>query len=188
MPPLPLTALLQTALPRMSLASRAVISAFGCLNGKPPCAGESAAWVGRGDRFHLARALRRDGLPPLEQLAGWARVLYWVLTAETTGTTLRQLARGDDMDPAVAYRLVNRLTGQHWSEVRRTGLPGLLPRFHQHCRTHVANHSVVDLSQPTDLVDTGHSTLPSRAAGPRSSRAPVPQPWTPSASSRFNGS
>src|SRR3989440_4016664 len=169
MPPLPLTALLQTALPRMSLASRAVISALGCLNGKPPYAAEIAAWVGLRDRFQLARALRRDGLPPLEQLAGWARVLYWVLTAEATGTTLRQLARGDDMDPAVAYRLVNRLTGQHWSEVRRTGLPGLLPRFHEHCRIHAP-------SPPTDLVDTGMTPLgllPATAYGQHLPVAPL---------------
>src|SRR2546430_8028242 len=134
MPPLPLTALLQTALPRMSLASRAVISALGCLNGKPPCAGEIAAWVGLRDRFQLARALRRDGLPPLEQLAGWARVLYWVLEAESGDRSLLELARREQLDPAVAYRLVHRVTGLRWSQVRRAGLAAMLARFRECCR------------------------------------------------------
>ena len=46
MPPLLLTSVLQTALPRLSPASRAVVSTLGCLNGKTPSAREMAAWVG----------------------------------------------------------------------------------------------------------------------------------------------
>ena len=75
MPPLRLTSLLQTALPDLSSASRAVVNTLGCLNGNAPPARELATWVGLRDRYQLARALRRDGLPPLEQLAGWTREL-----------------------------------------------------------------------------------------------------------------
>jgi DNA-binding beta-propeller fold protein YncE len=169
MPPLRLTSLMQHALPTVSPASRAVISTLGCVNGKTSCAGEIATWVGLRNRFQLARALRRDGLPPLEQLAGWARVLYWVLTAEATGATLRQLAMGDDMDPAVAYRLVHRLTGLHWSEVRNNGLPGLMPRFHEHCKTAIAStHELAVMAEPppamimpqTAMTDHHHSPFP----------------------------
>src|SRR2546427_12281382 len=53
-----------------------------CCNGHASSAGEIAAWVGLRDRHQLARGLRRDGLPPLEQLAGWARGLYWMRSEE----------------------------------------------------------------------------------------------------------
>jgi YVTN family beta-propeller protein len=131
MPPLRLTSLLQTALPDLSTASRAVVNTLGCLNGNAPSAREMADWVGLRDRYQLARALRRDGLPPLEQLAGWTRVLYWMMEAEASGASLRQLAQRERVDPAVAYRLVHRVTGQRWSQAQRAGLPVALLRFRE---------------------------------------------------------
>ena len=77
MPPLPLTTLLQAALPELSTRTRAVLSTLGCYNGDVPAAGEVATLVGMRSRFQLARTLRQEGLPPFEELAGWARVLYW---------------------------------------------------------------------------------------------------------------
>src|SRR2546427_3173038 len=105
-----------------------------CCNGHASSAGEIAAWVGLRDRHQLARGLRRDGLPPLEQLAGWARVLYWVLEAESGDRSLLELARREQLDPAVAYRLVHRVTGLRWSQVRRAGLAAMLARFRERCR------------------------------------------------------
>jgi len=134
MPPLRLTNVLQTALPPLSATSRAVVSALACRNGQAPSAGEIAAWVGLRDRHQLARGLRRDGLPPLEQLAGWARVLYWMLEAEARDSSLLELARREQLDPAVAYRLVHRVTGLRWSQVRRAGLTAMLSRFREGCR------------------------------------------------------
>jgi len=131
MPPLRLTSLLQTALPDLSSASRAVVNTLGCLNGNAPSARELADWVGLRDRYQLARALRRDGLPPLEQLAGWTRVLYWMLEAETSGVSLRQLAQRENVDPAVAYRLVHRVTGVPWSQAQRAGVPLALLRLRE---------------------------------------------------------
>jgi YVTN family beta-propeller protein len=131
MPPLRLTSLLQTALPELSSASRAVVSTLGCLNGNAPSARDMAVWVGLRDRYQLARVLRRDGLPPLEQLAGWTRVLYWMLEAETSGASLRQLAQRERVDPAVAYRLVHRVTGLPWSQAQRAGLSLALLRFRE---------------------------------------------------------
>ncbi|HEV2670972.1 MAG TPA: hypothetical protein VGU74_07760 [Gemmatimonadales bacterium] len=92
-----------------------------------------AAWLGFHDRYQLARSLRRDGLPPLEVLSGWARTLYWILEAETSGISLRELAERERLDPAVAYRLVRRVTGSRWSEVRRDGLASALLRFKDRC-------------------------------------------------------
>src|SRR5204863_5684659 len=102
MPPLRLTNLLEQALPGLSATSRAVVRTLACRNGAAPPAPDVAAWVGARDRFQLARCLRRDGLPPLTELAGWTRVLYWMLEAETTGASLFQLAQREHLDPAVA--------------------------------------------------------------------------------------
>jgi YVTN family beta-propeller protein len=122
MPPLRLTNLLQTALPDLSKPAQAVVCTLACLNGRPPAAREVAVWVGLRDRYHLRRVLRAEGLPPFEQLAGWARVLYWISEAEASGASLLQLARREQTTPAAAYRLVRRVTGTRWSEVRNAGL------------------------------------------------------------------
>jgi DNA-binding beta-propeller fold protein YncE len=133
MPPLPLTNLLHTALPHVSQSGRALLSALGCMNGHAPRSGELAAWLGFHDRYQLARALRREGLPPLEVMSGWARTLYWVQKSESSGWSLRALAEREQLDPAVAYRLVHRVTGRCWSEVRREGLATAVLHFRDRC-------------------------------------------------------
>ena len=150
MPPLPLTNALQTALPPLSATSRAVVSALACCNGHAASANEIAAWVGLRDRHQLARGLRRDGLPPLEQLAGWARVLYWVLEAESGDRSLLELARREQLDPAVAYRLVHRVTGLRWSQVRRAGLAAMLARFREGCPNRATTRTPVAAAAPRD--------------------------------------
>src|SRR6266508_1845734 len=138
MPPLQLTSLLQDTLPHLSYKGRAVLSALGCVNGRVPGSAELAAWLGFHDRYQFARAVRREGLPPLEKLGGWARTLYWLLESETSGATLRSLAERDELDPAVAYRLIRRVTGRRWSEVRQEGLAVALLRFRDQCRDGLA--------------------------------------------------
>lgn len=137
MPPLRLTTLVQGALPHVSPTSRAVLSTLACRNGHAPPAAEVAAWVGLRDRFQLARVLRADGLPPLEQLTGWIRVLYWVLQAEATGASLLELMQREGLDPATGYRLVRRVTGLRWSEVRRQGTSMVLLKLRDRCTTRV---------------------------------------------------
>lgn len=176
MPPLRLTSLLQTALPHLSENGRALLSALGCLNGHPPCPKELAEWLGFHDRYQLARALRREGLPPLEVLAAWARTLYWVLEAETSGLSLRELAEREHIDPAVAYRLVRRVTGQRWSEVRRDGLAVAVLHFRDRCAGSKALPA--KMSQPLPLA-VGDGTMrpmvrPMLAKG--GYRATVPTP------------
>ena len=138
MPPLQLTSLLQNTLPHLSYNGRALISALGCVNGRTPGSQELASWLGFHDRYQLARAMRREGLPPLETLGGWARTLYWLLESETSGATLRKLAERDNLDPAVAYRLIRRITGRRWSEIRRDGMALALLRFREKCRDRLA--------------------------------------------------
>lgn len=134
MPPLPLTTLLQTALPELSTQSRAIVSTLGCYNGDVPAAGDVAALVGMRSRFQLARTLRREGLPPFEELAGWSRVLYWLVEAEASSASLRVLARRAGLDAATAYRLVLRVTRLRWSELQRLGLAATLRRFRERCQ------------------------------------------------------
>ena len=133
MPLLRLTSVLQTALPHLSENGRAILSALGCMNGHAPSSRELAEWLGFHDRYRLARALRREGLPPLEVVSGWARTLYWMTEAEASGRSLRELAERERLDPAVAYRLVRRVTGRRWSEVRRDGLAVIMLRFRDRC-------------------------------------------------------
>lgn len=133
MPLLPLTSVLQTALPDLSKNGRALLGVLGCLNGHLPKSQEFAEWLGFHDRYQLARALRREGLPSIEVIGGWARTLYWMSEAEKTGKSLRELAEREHVDPAIAYRLVRRVTGQRWSEVRREGLAVTMLRFRDCC-------------------------------------------------------
>jgi len=135
MPPLQLTSLLHKTLPHLSVNGRALLSALGCVNGRPTSISELAQWLGFHDRYQLARALKREGLPPMETLGGWTRTLYWIIESQTSGATLRELARRDHLDPAVAYRLVRRITGRRWSQLRRAGLEGALLSFRDHCRS-----------------------------------------------------
>ena len=129
MPLLHLTALLQTALPDLSKAGRAIVSTLACFNGRLTNATKCAALAGLRDRHQLHRQLRRDGLPPFEQLAGWTRVLYWVSEAEKTGASLLELARREHTHAPAAYRLVRRVTGARWTQLRRGGLEVALLRL-----------------------------------------------------------
>jgi DNA-binding beta-propeller fold protein YncE len=134
MPPLPLASALLTRLPWLSAQGRAVINVLVCENGRAGSADLVAARLGLRTRFQLARLLRREGLPPYEMLTGWASVLYWMFEADRGGTTLLAIARRGHMDPAVCYRLIRRLTGLRWSELRRVGTAAVLLRFLTLCR------------------------------------------------------
>src|ERR1043166_2112509 len=133
MPPLQLTHLLHSSLPHVSVRGRALLSALACVNGRPSSTTELAQWLGFHDRYQLARALKREGLPPVETLGGWTRTLYWIIESQASGATLRELAIREHLDPAVAYKLVRRVTGRRWSEVRRDGLMGAVLSFRDRC-------------------------------------------------------
>jgi len=121
-PPLPLAKILNVALPSLSGDARAVVDVLACKNGLLPPAGDVATFLGLRTRHQVARTLRRASLPPLEELAAWTRLFYWVLQWEQTGASLLALARQSHVEPATCYRLVRRLMGQPWSRVRRGGI------------------------------------------------------------------
>src|SRR5712691_4514431 len=87
MPRLPLATILDVAMPSVSGKARAVIDVLACKNGLLPRAGDVATFLGLRTRHQVARTLRRASLPPLEELAAWTRLFYWVLQSEQTGTT-----------------------------------------------------------------------------------------------------
>src|SRR5207247_7050686 len=120
---------LSTARPPLPREARAVVDLLACTNGLLPSGSEVVTFLGLRTRHQVARVLRRAGLPPLEELAGWTRVLHWLNEAERTGNSLLQLARESRLEPATCYRLVRRLTGQPWSRVRRGGVAGALSRL-----------------------------------------------------------
>ena len=129
MPPLPLSTILNVALPSLSGEARAVVDVLACRNGVLPPAGDVATFLGLRTRHQVARALRRANLPPLEELAAWTRLFYWVLQAEQTGASLLSLAHQAGLEPATCYRLVRRLMGRPWSHVRRGGVAGAILHF-----------------------------------------------------------
>jgi len=98
-------------LPHLSLRAQAIVDALLLTGGSIGTAQELAPHIGERNRFALARFLRREGLPPLHDLAGWARVLFWLDSAEQSGCSLCQLAFHANRDPAACYRDVKRVTG-----------------------------------------------------------------------------
>ena len=92
-------------------------------------AAQVAPHLGLHNRFELARFLKREGLPPLHDLAAWASVLAWLDRAEGTGCSLCQLAFRARKDPATCYRTVKRVTGLRWVELRRRGSAWVMQRF-----------------------------------------------------------
>src|SRR5512144_1812366 len=98
MAPLSLTAKLHAALPWVSPQARAILTWLAACNGSIGSAEHLARVVALRSRFQLARLLRRDGLPPVGELAAWTRVLYWLHHAEADGSPLARLALADGLD------------------------------------------------------------------------------------------
>jgi len=119
--------------PDLSLFSRAVIEASLLTGGSIGTAQQVAPSLGLRNRFALARLLKREGLPPLHELAGWASVLTWIDRAECTGCSLCHLAFRERKDPATCYRTVKRITGLRWHELRLRGSEWVVKRFVGHC-------------------------------------------------------
>lgn len=135
MPPLALAQLLHRAVPWLSPQGRAVINSLVCDNGRVGSAETLARRVGLRSRFQLNRLLHHEGLPPYEELTGWVCVFYWLLRADAAGDALRSLATASRMDTASCYRLVRRVTGRRWRELRQVGMDAALRGFLARCRS-----------------------------------------------------
>jgi len=117
---MPLSAIRATR-PAMTLYPRAVIEAVLLSEGPIGTAQAVARELGLPNRFKLARLLKREGLPPLHRLAGWATVLSWVISAERKGVSLCWIAFRSRRHPSACYRLVREVTGFPWERVRARG-------------------------------------------------------------------
>ena len=139
MPLCTLVGAIHTALPGLSERTRAVVEAVLLSRGSIGSAARVALHLGLRNRFELARLLKREGLPPLHDLANWGSVLVWTDQAERTGCSLCQLAFRQRRDPAVCYRTVKHTTGFHWQQVRDLGSAWVLQRFIARCETRASS-------------------------------------------------
>ena len=117
---LPLAAI-YAARPRIPLTACAVVEAVLLTGGSIGSAQAVAGLLGLGNRFKLARLLRREGFPPLHRLAEWATLLSWTVAAEQTGASLCWMAFRSRRHPSACYRLVREVTGLRWEQVRARG-------------------------------------------------------------------
>lgn len=138
---------------QLSPASRTLLSFL--VSGDPHVgpAGHVAQRLGLSSRFGLARALKRDGIPPLHRLSGWFAVLRWVSAAEQDAVSLCRVAFVSRRDPAACYRLVKRVTGRTWKDVRGLGSRWVLARI---AELLVARKAPRPVYRPLSL--TGHGS------------------------------
>jgi hypothetical protein len=126
--------LLMVGMPWLSTEGRRILLGLVRRHGYPGPADSFAASVGLRNRYQLSRTLQRESLPCLEELAGWIRVLTWVITWETSGVALTRSALTSLRDPAPMFRLVERLTGHTWTRVRAFGSDWVLLQLVQRCK------------------------------------------------------
>ena len=120
----------------MTLYPRAVVEAVLLSEGPIGTAETVARQLGLPNRFKLARLLKREGLPPLHRLAGWATVLSWVITSERQSVSLCWIAFRSHRHPSACYRLVREVTGLPWETVREKGSAWVQRRFLKELRPH----------------------------------------------------
>ena len=130
----PLATLLAGTLHWISPAARAAVEALVAAGGLSGGADVFARRLRLPNRHFLRRILASDGLPPLQDLGAWIRLLSWVFEWEQHGTSLGRSALAQGLDPAVCYRLVKRVTGAGWREVRSRGIASLLLNLRDRCR------------------------------------------------------
>lgn len=132
---------------------------------------EIAVAVGFPNRYKLHRALVRRGMPSLEEIAAWIRVVAWTADFEVHGLTPCCGALGRGRDPATCYRTVRRITGRSWTEVSKLGVEWVLEEFVGNCSGISAVAAVASGTAATlSSMEVAHAGL--GTASHRSSR-----PW-----------
>jgi hypothetical protein len=118
--------LIEAVLPRSAPIARKVVAKLIAGGGTFGSALAFSRALGFRTRHQLSRALAREGLPALEDLAGWVKTILWTAEWELHHRALSNAALRDAADPAIRYRTVERMTGRHWSEVRQLGTTWLI--------------------------------------------------------------
>ena len=127
------SSLVQSALPWLSPRAHSLVEALFVGDGSVGKATDVARQLGLASRFALARFLRKERLPPLHRLSGYACVLHWMWQWEQDGVPLSRSALQAGKEPAAAYRLVRQVTGRTWTAACQGGFGLLLVQFLQEC-------------------------------------------------------
>ena len=115
--------------PNMAPIPSAVVEAICLAEGPIGSADQVARRLGVSSRFKLARVLKQAGLLPLHRLAEWATIESWVTKAEREVVSLSHIAFHAKRHPSACYRLVKKLTGLGWEEVRVLGVAWVQNEF-----------------------------------------------------------
>jgi hypothetical protein len=125
--------ILDTRLYWLSPVTRLILAELVFRRGTYVDAPRLARAVGLADRYRLAYALQRDGMPPLTTFANWIKIIVWLEEAEATGGSLCGAALSELNEPSARYRLVKHLTGVPWTTLRARGMVWLLELFVSEC-------------------------------------------------------
>jgi hypothetical protein len=129
----PLREQLYSAIPRLSNTGREIIALLADSGGRIECPDSFATGVRLRSRHQLARVLRREGLPQIEELCAWVKVLRLLLEWEHTHRSLYAMAIDASFYPPTCYRLIKRVTGKTWRQACEDGFGIMLVRFVNRC-------------------------------------------------------
>jgi hypothetical protein len=124
---------LHSAVPRLSVAGHEILALLAGSGGCIVSADSFAADLGLRSRHQLTRALRREGLPQIEELCAWIKVLQWLLGWEHTHQSLFTLGLDAELHPPTCYRLVKRVSGKTWRQACADGYAIMLLSFVNRC-------------------------------------------------------
>ena len=129
----PLALQVGCAVPHLSARGHEILALLDASGGRVGSADSVALGLGLRSRHQLARALRREGLPQIEELCAWIKALHLLLEWEHTHRSLLTLAREAALHPPTCYRLVKRVTGKTWREACADGFGIMLLSFVNRC-------------------------------------------------------
>lgn len=110
------------------------------------------------NRHELRRRLVREGLPTLEVLAAWIRLLLWLSHWEHGNVALSRGALDCGSDYGPRFRTVKRLTGRFWSEVRHLGSAWALLELVARCTRRVGPRDDLGQGPSIERVINSHDS------------------------------
>lgn len=124
---------LDAAVSFVSPSGKRILAQLADSEGRIACADVFARGLGLHSRHQLTRALKREGLPQIEELCAWIKALQLLLEWDQTHRSLYALAVDGGLYPPTCYRLVKRVTGTTWRQACADGFAMMLLRFRNRC-------------------------------------------------------